>query len=198
MATYRGKVLIGTLEVDAVISESTTVQVEVTRNPVEAGAKVADNARRDGDAVTLDFWVSNQPSVPADQVPAGYAGRARAAWDYLDGLASRGEVIDVTTPRRVRRNMLIEQLRETRTPTTGDALHVVLTVRELRVVESRTVLVLTRAPSGQKVDKRGKQPTKDAGAENTKKASSILKRMSDGGVFKFLGVETAPGSGVAP
>ncbi len=198
MPPYKGKVLIGTLEVDAVVSESTTVQVQVTRNPVERGAKVADHAQREADTLTLDFWVSNQPGVPAAQVPPGYDTRAQAAWDYLDGLAARGELVDVTTPRRVYRNMLVEQLRDQRTPAGGDALHAVVTVRQLRVVENRTVLVLTQKPSQQKMDKRGKQAAKAASPENSAKAGSILKRMADGGVFNFLGVNTTPGSGVAP
>lgn len=198
MATYKGKVQIGTLEVDAVVSESTTVQVQVTRNPVEQGAKVADHAQRDADTVTLDFWVSNQPGVPREQVPPDYASRAQAAWDYLDGLASRAELIDVTTPRRIYRKMLVEQLRDQRTPQSGDALHAVVTVRQLRVVENRTVLVLTKKPSGQGLDKRGKQATKPTSAENSKKATGVLKRLADGGAFEIIGIHTTPGSGVAP
>ena len=90
--------------------------------------------------------------MPSDQVEPGYETRAQAAWDYLYAAPSKGELVDVTTPRRVYRSVLIESLREQRTPATGDALRAVATFRQLRVVEGQTVLVVTRKPGQQKLD----------------------------------------------
>lgn len=197
MATYKGRVIVGTLELDATVTETLAVETDITDHPVERGVNVADHIRLKPCTLTIEFWISNQPPVVSDQLPTGYQTRSGSAFDYLYGLAANGQLVTVTTSQRTWENMGLLRLQPSHTAAEGDALHATLTMKTVRVVDNKTVAVLTRKPSGQKLDKKGKRATADAGATGGK-GRSILKRWSDGGAFDIIGIHTTPGSGVAP
>jgi hypothetical protein len=189
---YKGRVLIGSLEVDATLSERHTIAVEVTAHPVERGANVADHKRRKPAGLQLEGVVSNSPIATKEKLPAGYTQRAQSAQQYLESLADSAELVTIITETKVYENMALTELSAPRDAKTGDAYRFTASFTAIRIVENKTVMVVTAASNGKPLDKKGKQAAKKADDKLAGKGQTILKRATDA-----LGL-TTPGAGVAP
>lgn len=186
---YEGRVKIGTLEIDATVREQYSISAEVTDHPVERGANISDHSRRKPDVLRMECVVTNTPIAAPDQLPVGYEARAWRAYRYLEDLVEFGEAVTVVTILGVWENMLVTEVQVPRDRGTGDALAFSCSLKQVVIVESRTALVVTKAPNGQPRRDKGKTGTEDAGAEATARTSTAKQFLNSLGVTK-------PGSGV--
>ena len=145
---------------DANLNEVSTQSVQVTSNPVEDGSNIADNAVDDPDEIQIEGLITNTPADIVDAVSA-FATRAEDAFEDLQTLIKEKEIVTVSTTVRVLENMFITRLTRNRSPTTGEAVHVNITLREIRKVQSSVAEVPLRATKGAKKSV-GTKPTTPA------------------------------------
>lgn len=198
---------IGTLEVDAAITETAQFDTEVSEHPVENGASIVDHVRPKPVVVRIDGIVSDTPSTPAQVARAGgvlgvsldgpqnAAGYADAALAFLLDLRENPRLVTIDTKRRTYDDMALTSLTVPEDVKTGDALHFTATFRQVRQVTVRRVALVTATPQTKPKVKTGTKPTATAPA--ALQNQSILRRIAGSSavssartaVFSFLGVE---------
>ena len=177
---------IGDIEIDVVLTESSTDSAETTDHPVEQGFDVSDHARLAGDTPDHRDYLEyarrrstvaarGEPrrgrdftSVSTERVGRAIGFAERAAADLRKLLEAR-QLVTVTTSKRVYTDMMLTDLITPRDGKTGDALTFQATFKRVRIVQNKTTrrVVAKRESKAQSKQKAGKQlPT-----ENTTKKS---------------------------
>lgn len=165
---------IGALEFDVSIDEAHSSSVTVTRNPVEQGAKITDNAVEEPDTLELTLRISNTPIVSADQAGAISPFRAEEAYTELLAMKSARQPVKAITSLRVYNSMIIVGVRVQRDVTTGNVLAVRVSLIEIRTATSLTIAApVAREPRGGKKKAAGKKPTKPATPAVAEKSSTL-------------------------
>lgn len=121
---------IGPIVLDASLSESHSVDVRITDNPVELGGDVSDHAQVQPRRVQIDGVVVSFPNSLLPVAPFGFTRHIKA-WRMLRDMGLRHEVVDVVTTLEIYPRMMIESLRTQRTP--ERALRVTIVMRQLEV-----------------------------------------------------------------
>lgn len=185
---------LGTVELDATVSETHSAASDVTQHPVEAGANVVDHVRPKPRTLVLEAIVTDTP-VPNAAAPQGewraQPGRAAAAWETLMRLREARQPLTVVSLLGVYENMVIQDLTVPRTTQTGgdigapagSALHFTATLLQVRVVSSQYELLPVRDARAQKNQKGGKKVATPVSQERVLKsraAQAIDGYKSDG------------------
>lgn len=181
---------IGALELDASVSESHVGTNDVTSHPIEKGAAAADHIRPNPDELTVEGVISNTPVPRIERERPGMEARAQTAYLELLALKESGQLLTVVTKKRTYEDMAFVSLNVPQSVRTGDAVHFTAVFRKVRVVKSKTVVVVQASTDRAKPKaKKGKQATKPATAAQVNK--SILKKAADTGtgdaILKALG-----------
>ena len=175
------RVMIGPVEVDATTSEEHSATNEITRHPVEKGARITDHIRPEAETLTLECLVANTP-ISEEAIrkygpaPLGAPGRAEKALQDLMRLRNAGELVTVVTRIRTYEGMAIRSIRVPRNARTGDSLRFTIQLEQVREVQSETVqLARVAVPGGRgKVD-TGQQVAKPA--TDAERRRSILDKL---------------------
>lgn len=189
---------IGTVQLDASVSETHEARVEVTEHPVEQGVNISDHARPLPRALKIEGLVSNyalpDPTAPLTARLSGstqyssrseLAGnRAEEAYSELLRLKDAAELITVVTAIQTYENMLITDLNIPRDASSGDGLRFSVNLKQVTVVNSRTV--------DQPVSEDKPKKKRSVGNVNSKTTpaptedQSLLREL---GASKFLGLQ---------
>lgn len=186
---------IGSVELDASVSETHQGDVDVTEHPVERGANIADHARPKPESITIEGLISNTPlPAPNGQLTKVTSGSAefdsrselqptRSGQAYADLLAlkDRGELLTVVTALRVYDNMILTSLSVPRDARTGQALRFSATLKQVKVVTSQLVKVVAVQKAQPKV-KLGKKGTPETPPATRGKSGA--KYLKDTGVIQ--------------
>lgn len=192
---------IDTIELDAAISESHVGEVDVTEHPIEQGADIADHARPKPDTLNIEGLVSNTPinssqtqraaqsqGLASEEVIQGQPGMAESAYNKLLFLKANGKLITVVTGLRTYTNMVLKSLSVPVDAKTGDALKFTAQLKQVNIVQNKTVDLPVVLPAAKPVSSRGKQVAKPA--DQPEPYRSGLKAATNALGF------TTPGSGV--
>lgn len=190
MATFTGPIAIGDLELDATISEKLTFSADVTDYPVEEGMNPTDSTRRKPDPITIEGIVSGIPGTTPERVTPGFENKPQDALNYLDSLVGSGKTVTISTPFRLYTSMMLTDVTVQVDPNKAEELRFTANAKQVRIITGRTVLVKTAKPSGQKLQKKGRQAGQKPTDANAANARSIAKRITDA-----VGL-TKPGDGV--
>jgi hypothetical protein len=163
------------LDVDAVLREGNTRTAEVTENPVERGADVADHIRPKTDTLTLEFIISNTP-VRAPQTNAdGVSGttqktnagtvlvfsgefdRVESVFQTLKRVEDAGLKWQIFSGLTVYTDFVLEQVQAERDQKSGSSVKFVCTFRFIRLVATRQVSI--------PVQRRRVRPTQPRGVQ---------------------------------
>lgn len=125
---------------DATISESPTLMATPTVHPLEDGAEATDHIRIEPREVVVTGIVSNTPIVSVMQDP-DTPSRDFLAWDRVEAILRARQPVDIITRLRTYRNMAMVSAVTNRDESTGQALTIALTFRELVFAESMFVEV---------------------------------------------------------
>lgn len=196
---------IGDIEIDVVLTESSTDSAETTDHPVEQGFDVSDHARLKPVTLQITGIISNTPvgavqsqrvvslgggvtftSVSTERVGGAIGFAERAAADLRKLLEAR-QLVTVTTSKRVYTDMMLTDLITPRDGKTGDALTFQATFKRVRIVQNKTTrrVIAKRESKAQNKQKTGKQlPT-----ENTTKKSIAYSLVEKLGLLDKLGVK---------
>lgn len=149
----------GALEIDATPTRAFELAAEVTELPVDEGSAITDHIRPLNGTITLEGVISNTPLVlpttqmggvtasPGSVVLLGGDGKARATmlqWsgafdrvklcdELLAGLVASATPVTLTTPLRTIQSLAITRYKVDETVDTGQALHLTLEFKALRV-----------------------------------------------------------------
>lgn len=126
----RNKPMIGTVVLDASITEEHAIDVDTTENPIEDGATVTDHAIVDPRELTMEVIVSAHP----DQlIPTFSAVRHIQEYRKLQRIAKSRDVIDVVTTLERYRSMLIVHVGTPRTVENTNALRITCKLRQIEI-----------------------------------------------------------------
>jgi hypothetical protein len=155
---------LGSLTLDASLSESHQKDAEVTEHPVELGADISDHFRPKQDQLQIEGVVSNTPlRGTAD------SARAQTAYETLVRLRKTGQMLTVVTPLESYENMALISLVVPRDPKLGEVLKFTASLKQVTIVQSQRVKIV--GPRSSK-SSEGNKPTTEA----PQKASSALYR----------------------
>lgn len=195
------------LSIDCTLSESHDYEAEVTEFELERGADISDHRRTKPVSLTLAGIISDIPLdkdireeaarlfggpitgfgidavTAAQKLLSGDVRISVQAFEKLKALHEGSVTFTVWTPLRLYTNMVILSLRISKDPRTGSALPFMLTMRELRFVETATTIITVAA---------AQQRTR-LGQQNGKDAPQSLKDKA-GGAFKALDAVTHGGA----
>jgi hypothetical protein len=143
---------IGDIIPGVVIEETQIDQLAITEHPVEIGAPVSDHAyRRPAEVIMKCGWSNSSPltiggfSIPfisqglaSSVMSLGEKDFVTETYAMLQKLQASREPFNVTTGKRLYKNMLIESLAVTTDETTENALMVVCKMREVIIVVAVT------------------------------------------------------------
>ena len=149
---YAGAIAI---ELDAVVSEGTEYKVTVTEHPIEDGSVIADHVRDEPDTLQIEGVVSRTPASFLDMVAAtatGQFNRHEDAWLWLYAYVKTHALMTVSTSAKTWENMVITSLKRTRTASTGEALEVSISLKQI----TKVVAIDVGAPVRPKGTQTGK------------------------------------------
>lgn len=169
------------LDFDAAVREAYDSSAEASEHAVERGAAISDHVKLNADVLTIEAVVTNAPVVvPAHQAD-GATGSVReahltvgnrrvtvnvlqfaSAFDrvrnvdrLLRALKDAGQILTVYTGLRALEDMIIQRYAVERTAENGQALHLTLEVKKVRVASTQRVAAPRRV---QRRQQRGPQP----------------------------------------
>lgn len=194
---------IGGIILDAVISETTSSTVRVTRNPVELGADINDHAIIEPKEYTLEGVVTDSPLAGLGVISnignifsssfffgsssADARTRSQAAYDALIALQESREPLNIQTGLKQYSNMLISNITVTQDKDSSKAIFFTAKLTEIIITSTEIIDFpkdtlepdVTQQQGSSPVDEGLKQATGAAGNK------SILKSITDsfGGLF---------------
>lgn len=128
---FRRQSKIGSIVVDALISDSTQMSSEVPQYPIENGTVISDHVTWAPITVSMNCFVSNTP------INSGYlVNRISTVYEDLKDLWLKGEFVNLVTGLEVYKNMVITNVTIPREEGTSDALYFSVDFQEVRVVET--------------------------------------------------------------
>lgn len=135
--------------VDALVSEEPSFSAEVTKNPIEGGAKISDHVQLKPVELTMEGVISDAPLGYAvigniqnlvRQVSNVFLGSSRSLDAFNELLALRNNRMPFTVITSLKRyqNMIMTELSVPRTAQTGNAIHFRCKMEEVVIVSSQT------------------------------------------------------------
>lgn len=146
---------------DATVEEKHDDTAVATEFPVEAGATISDHVKQNPFRLTLTGIVGDAPVFLDDTAMPVVQQRPRKAYDMLRAVKAAGQAVDVVTSLGTYESMVIESVAVSKSSTTGTALSASVSMKQINIVASSTVIV--QAP---KVP-RNKATTKEGPATGT-------------------------------
>ena len=159
--------------IDATVSEEHLSEAELTENPVEDGVVVTDHVHLKPAQLTIQGVISDSPLgyavigniqnlVRSVSALFGRSSRSIDAYNDLFNLQKSRQPFTVTTGLKRYKNMIMTSLSVPRTAQTGRAIHFSATMREIRIVKSKS----TSSSLSPSVSSLGSK-TKDGGSKVT-------------------------------
>jgi hypothetical protein len=170
---------------DVTTSEQHKHSVDWTKNPVETGLEVTDNAVVQPDELTLSGVISDTPLGLTVPLP----DRAQSSYDTLLRLKDQKLLVTVVTGIKVYQDMGISGVTLQRDPKNGQAIRPTVTFRKIRIVNSVTIAIPPEIlappvqPSGASEIDGGKQPTTDVGDVGSEAANATPEGDAANGFF---------------
>lgn len=167
----KGGRLIGTIIPDLIIEESTTDAIELTSHPVQNGAAITDHKYRK--PTTLKLTMMQGGDTQAD-----LSTKYQALLDLQNGTT----LFDVTTPKRIYKNMQIKTLSCNTDKNTENILSVTAELQEVIIVSVTVTNVPARnnQKEPQKTGATENAGTKQATEETSPKRKSALSTLFGG------------------
>lgn len=153
---------IGAIAVDAYMSESHTLEAEVTEFEVEQGADVTDNVRVKPFKLSIEGVVSDTPlggdlEAARDAESAGDKSPSEFVYAQLEKLNEAREPVTVSSSLRAYTDMVMISCIVTRDKDTSKALSFSATFQKIRIVANRKAVVRVSQALQQKGFRAGRR-----------------------------------------
>lgn len=181
---------VGTIVMQAVISESHSDELQITDHPVEKGASISDHAFKLPAEVTIVGAFSNSPSVSGliDGIIGGLKATFTGGQELFEGkapqlvtdvyqsllkLQAQAVPFDIYTGKRKYSNMLLKSISTTTDRRTENSLEVTLQCREVLIVSA--TLVSVPADKANQATPQVTQAPVAGGAKSLQPGSNFIK-----------------------
>ncbi len=176
---------VGSVEIDASVSEIHSASADITEFPVEDGSLITDHINKRPDVVQIEGYVSNTPikgftnffgAAPIGSLANLTIGvsndLAKTAYDKLLEIVEGNELITIVTTLRTYENMAIESFIVNRSASDGDVLHFTAVARQITLVQTAESVFPTEPLElrGEKNKPLGNKPIKESVNEDTEKS----------------------------
>lgn len=176
---------IGSIRVQVAIEEVYNDELTITEHPVEKGSEITDHAfKRQPDLTMRCGWSNADYEALLGAAEATFEGGGLPSAQYVNAIYSQLLALqeartpfDVTTSRRLYRDMLLQGLRLTTDSKTSSALVLTATLKQIRIVSTQAT----------------KLPPREDQADPASTAET-----SNGGVKAAVPATPAPGGAVPP
>lgn len=182
----------GNIELEATLAETHDWSAEVTTNPVESGAPVADHVLENPDKVQIQGFVSDAPLIASQSIAGKFnemdsGSNTQFIFNLLEALVKAKQTITLYTKYKVYRDMVLTNLTIPRSPGDGESIRFTADFLNIRLVETKLVDV-PKGISAKKSAKIGGEngatakkadSTKDKGKQQTeqKEPTSAIKSL---------------------
>lgn len=129
---------IGSVIVDATISENHQFSAEVTDHPIETGGFVTDHAYLNPRVVTVQGEVTDTPVVIFSAL-TGLTNRSSEAFERLRQIYESRDIVTLVTGLDIYTDMVMDRLDFNRTQTTGKRLQFTASFKQITKVSSQIV-----------------------------------------------------------
>lgn len=140
MARAKQPVSINGIEFDALIDQSISYEADVPEYPTEKGFNVSDNITVKARTISMTLYVTDTPVTWAKRFGAS-PDRVESVVKQLEQLYFAKKVITAVTSDAVYENVVITSLSISKSADTGYAREIPITLKEITVVESKTVTI---------------------------------------------------------
>ena len=138
---YQGNSRLGFLMPDIVIEEVMEDRLQITMHPIEGGGQIADHAFNLPKTVDMKIgWADYK---------AGVIGSSTQKYEQILRMQARREPFEISTGKRIYKNMLPESITVMNDQRTKFAVLPVIRFREVRTTESREINLQTRTTAAQ-------------------------------------------------
>lgn len=159
---------IGILELDALLTENTSLRSQITEYPVEDGSVISDHITQEAEILSIEGVITGVGTL--FNIAAGKA-KLIAAKETLRQLHQDRTLLTITTGIDIYTDFAIESCEISRTADGGEKLDVSLTLKKIKKVTLRTADIPPEKTSGSATGKAGKTKTnagKSTGGEPSK------------------------------
>lgn len=154
---------IGNIPVSVVIKEDTNDTLTITKQPVQQGASITDHAYKEPTTFSCSIYLNDNSSLGFSN-PFSSTNPLSVLYQKLLDLQNSRTPFDITTPKRVYKNMLMHVLSQTTDKQTENTLAINMTCQEVILVKVST----TQVPRSKQ-----KQPAVTGATENAGKKSAL-------------------------
>lgn len=166
-SAFGQRTTIGVLELDALLTENTSLRSQITEYPVEDGSVVSDHITQEAEMLSIEGVITGAGTL--FNIAAGKA-KLIAAKEALRQLHQDRTLLTITTGIDIYTDFAIESCEINRTADGGEKLDVSLTLKKIKKVTLRTADIPPEKTSGSATGKAGKTKT-NAGKATANKAS---------------------------
>ncbi|MCS3504496.1 phage baseplate protein [Achromobacter sp. JUb104] len=183
---WNGGSSIGTLPLDALVNEKTTLTSRVTSFAVEDGPPVTDHVVADSEQLTLDGWVTAADISLLGGLRGAALGAGRSkligAKDALRKIHADRLPITITTGLDVYADFVMESCSIGRTNGAGDRFELSASFKRIRKVTLRQADIPSEKTSGSATGKAG------ATKANAGKQNGVPASQKQRGIFNSSGI----------
>lgn len=181
---FSGKGAFDSLAFDATLTEQHTSDAEITEHPVETGANISDHVRSKPDRLQMDAILSNSPLTGNAE-----AGRAENLYEQLRLLKESATLLTVLTSLRTYESMAIESLGVPRTAKEAGAVHVNVTLKQIRLVTNKSSIVtVTKEPIAKSKVSGGKQAATQLSDSDAAARGKTVAKAGKDAIFSYFGI----------
>lgn len=171
LTLIRRKNKVGTLEIEATLSEQHSMTATVSKFPVEGGAIVSDHIVNDPEKVSLECFISNTP------IGKDSGNFAQDAFDQLKKLWEARELLDIVTQYKVYSDMAIIDISVPLNNKTGQAIQFTIDLIKIKKVQATSVTVYSQSLSPAVADQAS--TSLNLGPKTYTPASNTYKQLAE-------------------
>lgn len=167
---------LGTLEFDAIIERSETLESEVPQYATESGYAISDNICLKAVSLDVEAVFSNSPVTWSKEHTAS-STRVEMMCEELRKLWKQRAILTFTVGGDVYENMCIESCTLPKKVETGSSVYVQMTLTQVTVTNSETVTIdIKYARGGTSAKNTGSGQAKSSSATKNSSSDSTTKR----------------------
>ncbi|EFM88744.1 phage baseplate protein [Actinobacillus pleuropneumoniae] len=171
------RTVVGVIELDALLTESTSLRSQITEYPVEDGTVISDHITHESESLSIEGVITSAGTL--FNVSMGKAKLISAKEEFRI-LHEKRALITVVTGLDVYVDFAIESCEINRNADDGERFNVNLTLKKIKKVSLRTEEIPPEKASGKAKGKAGKT-AKNAGKQSSN-AKGIAKSNSGSGL----------------
>lgn len=164
-SVFGTKRMIGSIEVQVIISEETNDTLSITKQPVQTGAPITDHSFKEPTSLSMRILQQNNDLVSGFLSTFSGNGLSAIYSEFLK-LQTDRTPFDVITKKRIYKNMLIAVLRQNTDKQTENILSLEVQLQEVILVSIGVAQIPKRAQ---------RRPKKTQGTQNLGRQSAALK-----------------------